>query len=261
MSVEACAALVARGDPDRHLAALGAPEADRARLWPLYAFNLELARAPWVSAEPLIGQMRLQFWEDALEEIAAGGPVRAHEVAVPLAGVIAEAGLPVAPLAGMVTARRQDLEPGGFAEPPALWAYLAATGGALTAQAVRALGGDAAAAEVGAAAGTVAALANWLVAVPVLATRGGVSAERARLPAPAADLASEGLARLAAARAMPAARRLPRRVMPALLAGWRAEALLRMAWQEPARVAEGRLVQSEFARRGALVWRGLTGRW
>ncbi len=47
MSLEACAALVERGDPDRHAAAMAAPPAARARLWPLYAFNLEGgARAP-----------------------------------------------------------------------------------------------------------------------------------------------------------------------------------------------------------------------
>jgi hypothetical protein len=50
-------------------------------------------------------------------------------------------------------------------------------------------------------------------------------------------------------------------VRPALRAGWRAPALLRMAARDPARVAEGRLTQSEFARRGSLLWRSLAGGW
>ena len=49
MSVEACAALVARGDPDRFLSAMAAPVAARAVLFPLYAFNLEVAKAPWLT--------------------------------------------------------------------------------------------------------------------------------------------------------------------------------------------------------------------
>jgi len=40
MSVQACADLVRRGDPDRVLATMAAPMAARAVLFPPYAFNL-----------------------------------------------------------------------------------------------------------------------------------------------------------------------------------------------------------------------------
>jgi hypothetical protein len=253
LSLAACAALVERGDPDRFLATMTAPPEDRARLWPLYAFNLEVARAPWASAEPLIGAMRLQFWTDVLEEIAAGGPVRAHEVAGPLASLMRAAGLPVAPLAGMVAARQADLGPDALAGEAALWAYLEATGGALMAQAARALGADAAQAARAAEVGTAAALASWLVAVPALRARGRLGA----VPE-VRGLAAAGLERLARARS---GARLPARLRPALRAGWRAEALLQLARAEPGRVAEGRLVQSEFARRGSLLWRVIWRGW
>ena len=45
MSVAACAELVERGDPDRFRAVMAAPVEARAQLFPLYAFNLEVARA------------------------------------------------------------------------------------------------------------------------------------------------------------------------------------------------------------------------
>ncbi|WP_262983172.1 squalene/phytoene synthase family protein [Paracoccus mutanolyticus] len=51
----------------------------------LYALNLELARAPLASAEPLIAEMRLQWWIERLEEIGAGA-VPSHELLGPLAG-------------------------------------------------------------------------------------------------------------------------------------------------------------------------------
>ena len=66
MTLAACAAMVARGDPDRFLAVMAAPVTVRARLLPLYAFNLEVARAPWVTDEALIAEMRLQWWRDVV---------------------------------------------------------------------------------------------------------------------------------------------------------------------------------------------------
>ena len=71
----ACAALVQRADPDRFLAVMAAPVAARRVLFPLYAMNVEVSRAPWVTAEPMIAEMRLQWWRDALAEIAGGGAV------------------------------------------------------------------------------------------------------------------------------------------------------------------------------------------
>ncbi|MEY8838550.1 squalene/phytoene synthase family protein, partial [Cribrihabitans sp. XS_ASV171] len=100
----ACAALVERADPERFRAAMAAPVAAREVLFPLYAMNVEVSRAPWVTAEPMIAEMRLQWWRDALAEIAGGGPVRRHEVVTPLAAVLAPG--QAAMLDGYVEARR-----------------------------------------------------------------------------------------------------------------------------------------------------------
>jgi 15-cis-phytoene synthase len=256
--LDACAALVERGDPDRFLATMAAAPTDRALLWPLYAFNLELARAPWASAEPMIAEMRLQFWRDVVAAIAAGHPPPSHEVAVPLAQTIGAAGLPVQPFGQMIEARRWEIGDAPFAGEAALLEHLQATGGNLMWLAARALGAPEDAEPVVRDAGLAAALAAWLVAAPVLVARG-----RAPLPDPSAQavaaLAREGLHRLARARGRRG--RVPARARPALLAGWRAGALLRLASREPERVARGHLVQSEFARRGSLLLRSLTGRW
>ena len=45
----AVAGLVERGDPERWRSAMTAPPAARPGLMALYAFNLEVARAPWVA--------------------------------------------------------------------------------------------------------------------------------------------------------------------------------------------------------------------
>lgn len=107
MSLEACAGLVERGDPDRFLATMAAPVPARRVLFPLYAFNIEVSRAPWLTEEPMIAEMRLQWWRDVLEEIRSGARVRSHEVATPLAEVLdAEA---VAVLDRLVAARRWEV--------------------------------------------------------------------------------------------------------------------------------------------------------
>ena len=251
MSVDACAALVARGDPDRFLATMAAPVAVRARLFPLYAFNLEVARAPWVSEQPLIAGMRLQWWRD----VVAGGDARAHEVAAPLHGVIRGAGLPVDVLDRLIAARAWDVDREAFADDAAFAAYVEDTGAGLMWLACVAAGsrqGEAAARDIGWAAG----LASFLRAAPVLAARGRVPLVDDSEVALRA-LAREGLARLARGRAeirTLGAGRI------ATLAAWQAGAVLRMVARDPGRVAAGRLQRSEFARRAGLVWGSVLGR-
>ena len=138
MTIEACAALVERGDSDRFLSAMAAPVAARRVLFPLYAFNLEVARAPWLTAEPMIAEMRLQWWRDVLGEIAGGGSVRSHEVATPLAEVLDAEGAGV--LNGLIEARRWDIGRAPFESADAFARHLDASAGALMWVAARSLG-------------------------------------------------------------------------------------------------------------------------
>jgi len=256
MSVDACADLVARGDPDRFAAVMAAPLAARGRLLVIYAFNLEVARAPWVTAEPMIAEMRLQWWRDVVAEAEAGRPARAHEVAAPLAGLIGAAGLPVEVMDRLILARRWDVYRDAFADEAALEAYLEETGAGLMWLAGRALGAGAGDEAALRAFGWAAALAGYLRAVPELEARGRIPLLDGR-PEAVAALAGRGLARVAAARA--GLRRLPRAVRPATLAGWQAAPLLQLVVAEPARVVEGRLQLSEFARRFGLLRASLRG--
>ncbi|WP_273524219.1 squalene/phytoene synthase family protein [Rhodosalinus sediminis] len=249
----ACAELVRRGDPDRFRAAMAAPPPARGVLFPLYAFNLEVARAPWVVSEPMLAEIRLQWWREALEEIAEGQPARRHEVVQPLARALDAEGARL--LDTLVAARRADLERAPFADEAALWDYLDATAGTLHWVAARALG----AAEEGVvrAAGQAQGLAAWLSAVPELEARG-------RLPLPdgrgeaVARLAKEGLARLGRARKRRAA--VSREARAALIDVAGSAAILARAAAAPARVAEGRLAPNPLRERLALI-AAASGRW
>ena len=249
MSLNDCAILLEKGDPDRHLAVLAAPVAARSRLLPLYAFNLEVARVPWVTKEPLVAEMRLQWWRDAIEHEASGA-ARAHEVAGPLHDLMREAALPRKVLDQMVAARRWDCWREPFDDLAALETYLDQTGAGLMWLSALALGAPATAEQAVRAYGRAAAMAGFLRAAPELQARG-----RHPIPAGAdvAALAQKGLGWLAEARAERAT--VPASVRPAMLAGWQAQGVLRrLAAGEPAEL-------SEFSRRGGLLWQAFSGRW
>ena len=254
MTVAACAALVERGDPDRFLAVMAAPADVRAQLFPLYAFNLEVARAPWVTEEPLIAEMRLQWWRDVVDN-AASGAARAHEVAGPLHNLIRDFGLPVTVLDRLVAARRWDIHREPHGDAGALDAYLEDTGAGLMWLATRALGAPDTAEVAVRAYGWAAAAAGYLRAVPELRARG-------RQPLPegmtAAALAKAGLEKLRAARA--GRRAVPKAVAPALLAGWQSEAVLYQTAAKQAPDDSGAQLP-EFQRRGRLLWQAVSGRW
>ncbi|WP_414898108.1 squalene/phytoene synthase family protein [Rhodovulum sp. YEN HP10] len=257
MTLEACAEIVRRGDPDRFLAAMAAPVAARARLLPLYAFNVEVARAPWVTGEPLIAEMRLQWWLDVLDEIASGRPVRSHEVATELAGVLdADTARMLVPL---VEARRWDAYREPFADEAAFEAHLAAGSGALMRASARVLGAEGGT-ESGMAAlhdlGVAMGLAGWFRAVPELLAHGRQPLPDDR-PEAVARLARSGLARLASTRRAG----IPAQAVPAARAAWRTGAILTRAAAHPGRVLEGGLEGAEVARRAGLLWRALAGRW
>ena len=258
MSLAACAALVERGDPDRFAAVMAAPVWCRVRLFPLYAFNLEVARAPWVTQEAMIAEMRLQWWRDTVEMMAGGGAVRAHEVVGPLAEVVRGQGLPLDVMDRLIAARRWDIYRDGFADPGALDGYLEDTGAGLMWLAARALGAGDAVEQVARDAGWAAGLAAFLRAVPELEARGRVPLLDGR-EAAVAELARRGLERLRRARAGRGG--MPRAVAPAFFSGWQTEGLLTLAVREPGRVAEGRLALSGFARKGGLLWLSMRGKW
>lgn len=243
------AAEVARADPERYRAAMTAPEAARPRLIALYAFNLEIAKAPYVAREPMIAQIRLRWWGDAIEEIYAGGPVRRHEVVEPLAEAIRAINPPRALFDGMIEARALDIEPDGVGSRAELDRYIAHTAGHLMDLAARFLGTPESALPVVREYAQGAGIATWLRALPELEARGRGAPPGVEPRA----MARDGLALIEKARARRA--EVPGVAAPALLAGVLAAPRLE-------RAAKGEAMESsEFAARVTFLWRGLSGRW
>jgi len=128
--VEDLDTLVRRVDEDRWLATRFAPDPVRKRLIAIYALNYEVARTADTVREVALGDMRLEWWRSALEEIAQSRPTRAHPVLDELAATLSEPKDAVT-LQGVVSARAADLEAQPFATWDELERYVDATAGAL----------------------------------------------------------------------------------------------------------------------------------
>ncbi len=96
-------------DEDLALALPYARAGERARLAAFFALIHEIRRVPALVSEPPLGEIRLQWWRDAADEVRAGGQVRAHPVTQALA---ATGGLDEgerAIIEGLIDARAQIL--------------------------------------------------------------------------------------------------------------------------------------------------------
>ncbi|WP_439122211.1 squalene/phytoene synthase family protein [Marivita sp.] len=250
----ACAQLVERGDPDRFAATMAAPVEVRKVLFPIYAFNVEVSRAPWVTQEAIIAEMRLQWWTDALDEIATGGLVRRHEVVTSLAHVLDATA--ARQLQKAVQARLWDVYRDPFEDHAAFSKYIEDTAASLLRAASQALSGSMpdALTDLGYAAG----LAQFLRAVPELERQGRWPLVDGR-PEAVRDLAATGFDRLVKSRRARAS--VPTQARPIALAAWQAGPILKQAKSDPRRVVDGTLGTSEAAKKARLMWQAATGWW
>lgn len=99
------AALLRERDPDRYIADLFAPEPARKHLVALHAFDTEIVGIRFQVSEPPPGEIRLQWWRDAISNGQSGG----NPLAEALLETIAACALPSQAFEGMLTARIFDL--------------------------------------------------------------------------------------------------------------------------------------------------------
>lgn len=95
-------------DRDRYAASLVIPRSSRADVQALFAFSADVAAIRERVSEPAPGEIRLQWWIDALEG-EEHGEVRRNPVADALLDTISRCGLPAGPLVRLLAARRFDL--------------------------------------------------------------------------------------------------------------------------------------------------------
>jgi NADH dehydrogenase [ubiquinone] 1 alpha subcomplex assembly factor 6 len=137
--LSSCGEIVRAHDPDRYLCALFAPPREREALFTALAFNHEVARTREAVSEAMLGQIRLQWWREAIDGIIDGTP-RQHEVVLPLADAFRTFNLDRAPFDAILDAREADLEDAPFRTLEDLLVYARATAGSLARVAFQVLG-------------------------------------------------------------------------------------------------------------------------
>jgi phytoene synthase len=164
-----CAQAVRESDPERYLCTLTAPPEAREALFALFAFDAEIARVRHAVSQPMAGLIRLQWWREALEGIAAGRPL-AHPVVEALHDRAWTRLHPVRDrLEAAIEARERELEDETPIEDEAALArHLDGTGAATTLAALHLLGADdvAEARDAGAHVGRAWALVHLVRSLP-----------------------------------------------------------------------------------------------
>ncbi len=167
---EATAAVVRERDRDRYWSVLFAPRPKRPALLALYAFNAELDHILSVVSEPMAGQIRLQWWRDAVD-LATPGTRTGNPGADALSAAIAEEHLPKDRLIGMIDARVPAMFGDLPADERAMKASLRETEGAVFELAAAILGDRTETAKAAAAhAGIAYGLTGALLKLPFLAS-------------------------------------------------------------------------------------------
>jgi phytoene synthase len=169
-----CEQLVRAADKDRFLATLFAPAQRRGPLYALYAFNAEVARVRELVHNPAAGEIRLQWWRDALERPGTG-EARANPIASAVLDTIVRFRLPVPALMDLIEARSFDLYNDPMPTLATLEGYASKTSSGLIDFAARIL--EARPADIATAvhhAGLAFAITGLLRAFPLHVSRGQI---------------------------------------------------------------------------------------
>ncbi|MEH6547754.1 MAG: squalene/phytoene synthase family protein [Sneathiella sp.] len=119
-----------RFDYDRWLASLFAPPSSRSRIHALLAFNGEISKVRETVSEVLLGDIRFQWWRDALKNLGDEKYLN-HPILRSLKIIISEHDLDVSLFENIIDARSTDLDPCPFVTNSELLKYAMGTGGLL----------------------------------------------------------------------------------------------------------------------------------
>lgn len=120
------AAYLREADRERYLASLFSPAAKRPAIQAIAAFAADIASIPPRVREPQAGEIRLQWWVDALTG-AGHGDVRQNPIAAALLDTLEASGVPAGGLVRLLEARRFDLYNDPMPDMPSFEGYAGET--------------------------------------------------------------------------------------------------------------------------------------
>ncbi|MEM6683829.1 MAG: squalene/phytoene synthase family protein [Pseudomonadota bacterium] len=184
-ALSGCLETLQQQDYDRYLACLFAAPDDRLALTALHALNAELGKVRESVSEPMLGEIRLTWWREAIEGLC-DGQVRKHPIVEALAAPVASKLVSADALMDMVEARIADLYEDAPRNTAALEDYAAKTGGLLLRQCLSATGADMQQCDAAQSIGTAMTMGGVVRAI-------SFHASMRRIHLPADELAAIGL--------------------------------------------------------------------
>lgn len=158
-----CLETVRRDDRDRYFLCVLAPIKYRPALLAIHAFNVAISRIPETVSEPILGQIRLQWWRDVIATIYVKGTPPAHPVIDALKDALPRNHLGLKSFERILNARERDLEDWRPATIQDLESYARDTAGEILALSMVVLGEtDEQALAIGRSAGAAFALVGIL---------------------------------------------------------------------------------------------------
>lgn len=164
------AEVVRRHDRDRFLADLFIPAEARPHFHALHAFNSEIVRIGDAVSDPVLGEIRQEWWRGVLADPAEG---KGNPVAEALTATIEKFSLPTAPLNALIEARTFDLYNDPMPSLADFEGYAGETSSALFQLGAMILGGgsEPRSADAAGHAGVAATLVERLLSLPFDARR------------------------------------------------------------------------------------------
>ncbi len=137
--VDYCLSELRQNDRDHYVTLMFAPDERRPGIAGLYCFGVELRRIPFLVNELTLGEIRLQWWRDAIAGLYAREPAK-HPVLEVLSSAMTDTPLSRIFFERMIDSQSHDLRNEGFEDTDKLLRYAEARGASLLMLALEALG-------------------------------------------------------------------------------------------------------------------------
>ena len=241
LSLTHCIEHVSNYDHDKYLALMTCDDKLKKIMFPIYAFNIEISRIPWITHDKMIAEMRLQWWYNLLSSMEENSFVEKHPIAEALNEHLSNNKSAIKLLKETVKARNWDIYSEHHESELDLWKYIEHTSSNLL---MSCLGFVPSINSYGQGIG----MASYLMAVSNLVKFG-------KNPLPNCnDEAIHDLS-LKAVEGLRKGRdnNLDKHVTAGLRLGWMAPIILKRIIKEPRLVITGRLQSSEFRKKLRLL--------
>jgi hypothetical protein len=246
---QSCHAIAKANDEDRYLVAMLAPESAGRHLATLLAFNVEVSKIHRVVSEPMLGEIRLQWWREVLDQIYSNQPVHSHEVTLALQDTISALSLPREHFDALLDAHGRDFYERPVDDLSALNDYFKKSEGALLALALKILGQKDISKETSDTLGITWGFARFGLALGLK----DPFVQKFLTPNVIGDMQAQDFLSVQVVKRLEQSRML----LPKISTG-AAPALLQLALCQP--YGRGRQ-PSAFRRRSTMLWANLTGRY